>query len=136
MKRVTGIGGIFFKSESPEKLMAWYKEHLGIVADEYGGWSFKWLEKEEPQRTGVTVFSPFKQDTTYFDPGKAPYMFNFRVADLRALLAQLKSEGVQVIGEVQEFPYGKFGWIIDPEGRKIELWQPPDVDDPFEEPAK
>lgn len=136
MKRVTGIGGIFFKSEAPEQLMAWYREHLGIEPDTYGGWSFKWLEKDRPQRTGVTVFSPFKADTNYFEPASVPYMFNLRVADLSALLEQLRSEGVQVIGDVQEFPYGKFGWILDPEGRKIELWQPPDKDEPFADAAE
>ena len=127
MKRVTGLGGVFFKSESPKTLMAWYKEHLGIESEEWGGSIFKWLEKEAPQREGVTVFSPFKDDTTYFEPARVPYMFNFRVADLDALLAQLKKEGVEVVGDVQADPsLGKFGWILDPEGRKIELWQPPD----------
>jgi len=129
--RVTGIGGIFFKSGDPGKLMAWYRKHLGIEADSYGGWSFQWREKRCSQRIGYTVFSPFQQDTGYFDPSEAPYMFNFRVADLKSLLAQLRREGVHVIDEVQEFPYGKFGWIVDPEGRKIELWEPPDNDDPF-----
>jgi predicted enzyme related to lactoylglutathione lyase len=126
MKRVTGLGGIFFKSESPKDLMAWYKEHLGIQPDEYGGSTFEWLEKDNPKRTGMTVFNAFKQDTNYFDPASVPYMFNFRVEDVRALVEQLKQEGVQVVGEVQDTEYGKFGWILDPEGRKIELWQPPD----------
>ena len=136
MKRVTGLGGVFFKSESPQTLMAWYKEHLGIESEEWGGTMFKWLEKDRPQRVGITVFNPFKQDTKHFEPATVPYMFNFRVADLDALMAQLKREGVQVVGDVQDSDHGKFGWIIDPEGRKIELWQPPDVDDPFAEPAK
>jgi len=129
--RVTGIGGIFFKSDDPKVLMAWYQKHLGIKADPYGGWSFQWREKRRAQRIGTTVFSPFKEDTRYFDPSEAPYMFNFRVENLRALLSQLKREGVHVLDQVEEFPYGKFGWIIDPEGRKIELWEPPDIDDPF-----
>jgi predicted enzyme related to lactoylglutathione lyase len=136
MKRVTGLGGFFFKSKAPKELMSWYKEHLGIEADDYGGWTFEWLEKHRPQRIGATVFSPFKQDTDYFAPSDSSYMFNFRVENLDALIAHLRSEGVQVVGDVQESSYGKFGWIIDPEGRKIELWQPPDVDDPFAEPAK
>jgi predicted enzyme related to lactoylglutathione lyase len=131
--RVTGIGGFFFKSGDPATLMAWYRKYLGIEADPYGGWSFRWRERLRAQRIGCTVFSPFKRDTDYFDPSEAPYMFNFRVADLKGLLAQLRREGVHVLDEVQEFPYGKFGWIIDPEGRKIELWEPPDTDDPFAE---
>ena len=125
MKRVTGIGGFFFKSESPKTLLEWYRKHLGIDASDYG-WNFEWLEKDNPKRTGTTVFNPFKKDTKYFDPTSVPYMFNFRVADLDALMHQLEQEGVQVVGEVQDSEYGKFGWIIDPEGRKIELWQPPD----------
>jgi predicted enzyme related to lactoylglutathione lyase len=131
IRRVTGIGGFFFKSETPKELMAWYHKHLGIAVDDWGGWAFQWREKRRPQRLGATVFNPFPKDTTYFDPSESSYMFNLRVADLLALLAQLRREGVHVIDEVQEFPYGKFGWIIDPEGRKIELWEPPDQDDPF-----
>jgi predicted enzyme related to lactoylglutathione lyase len=111
--------------------MEWYRKRLGIEPDSYGGWSFQWREKRRPQRIGLTVWSPFAKDTTYLDPSELPYMFNFRVADLHALLAQLRREGVHVIDKVEEYPYGKFGWIIDPEGRKIELWEPPDVDDPF-----
>jgi predicted enzyme related to lactoylglutathione lyase len=129
--RVTGIGGIFFKTGNPTKLMEWYHKHLGIEVDSYGGWSFQWREKRRTQRIGCTVFGPFPGSTDYFDPSELPYMFNFRVADLKSLLAQLRREGVHVVDEIQEFPYGKFGWIIDPEGRKIELWEPPDVDDPF-----
>ena len=129
--RVTGIGGMFFKAGDPPALMAWYRKHLGIKPEAYGGWSFKWRERRRPQRIGTTVFSPFAHDTSYFDPSEQPYMFNFRVADLRSLLTQLRREGVHVVGDVQEFAYGKFGWIIDPEGRKIELWEPPDTDDPF-----
>jgi predicted enzyme related to lactoylglutathione lyase len=129
--RVTGIGGMFFKSNDPKKLMEWYRKHLAIEVDTYGGWSFRWREMRRSQRIGCTVFSPFEKATNYFDPSEQPYMFNFRVADLKALLAQLRREGVHVIDEIQEYPYGKFGWIIDPEGRKIELWEPADVDDPF-----
>jgi len=124
MKRVTAFGGIFFKSKSPKELMAWYNEHLGIQTDDWGGAAFEWREKDNPESVGQTVFTAFKQDTDKFAPGSEPYMFNFRVDDLAALLAQLKSEGVQLVGEMQDTPYGKFGWIMDPEGRKIELWQP------------
>ena len=134
--RVTGIGGMFFKADDPPALMRWYRKHLGIEPDLYGGWSFQWRDRRRPQRIGTTVFSPFAKDTTYFDPSEQPYMFNFRVADLKSLLSQLRREGVHVIGDVQDFPYGKFAWIIDPEGRKIELWEPPNTDDPFAENKK
>ncbi|HXV12599.1 MAG TPA: hypothetical protein VEC56_00205 [Candidatus Krumholzibacteria bacterium] len=129
--RVTGIGGMFFKSDDPKQLMEWYRKHLGIEPDSYGGWSFKWRELRRTQRIGYTVWSPFEKATDYFDPSEQPYMFNFRVADLKSLLTQLRREGVHVIDKVEEFPFGKFGWIIDPEGRKIELWEPPTSDDPF-----
>src|SRR5262245_51099330 len=102
--RVTGLGGMFFKAGDPTKLVAWYRKHLGIQFDAYGGWSFEWREKRRPQRIGTTVFSPFAGDTKYFEPSEQPYMFNFRVADLKSLLAQLRREGVHVVGEVQEFP--------------------------------
>jgi predicted enzyme related to lactoylglutathione lyase len=128
MKKVTGIGGIFFKSSAPKELLAWYREHLGIESEDWGGWVFQWREKDNPEQIGQTVFTPFKQDTKKMVPSTEPYMFNFRVADLSVLIAQLQSEGVQLVGEMQDTEYGKFAWIMDPDGRKIELWQPPDVD--------
>jgi len=129
--RVTGLGGVFFRSDDPKKLMGWYRKHLGIKAGAFGGWAFQWREKRRSERIGYTVFSPFTKDSPYFDPSEKPFMFNFRVADLHALIAQLRREGIHVLDDVQELPYGKFGWIIDPDGNKIELWEPPDVDDPF-----
>lgn len=129
--RATGIGGVFFKSADARKLAQWYRKHLGIETDAQGAWPFQWRDKHRPQRIGYTVWSPFEKDTSYFDPSEQPYMFNFRVADLKTLLVQLRREGVHVVGEIQELPYGKFGWVIDPEGRKVELWEPPDDDDPF-----
>lgn len=122
MKRVTGIGGIFFKSGDPKKLKEWYKKHLE-VSD-----VFTWKEAGKPEGTAdaVTAWSPFKNDTTYFEPSNKPFMFNYRVDNLVELLRVLKEEGVEVVGEVQEFSYGKFGWIMDPEGNKIELWEPKD----------
>ncbi len=128
MKKVTGLGGIFFKSKAPKDLMAWYQEHLGIEPDPWGGKTFEWREKDNPERVGQTVFNPFPPETKHFEPSSEPFMFNFHVADLPALMGQLRSEGVRIVGEMQDTPYGKFGWIMDPEGRKIELWQPPDVD--------
>jgi predicted enzyme related to lactoylglutathione lyase len=126
MKRVTGIGGIFFKSKDPKALGAWYREHLGIGVEEWGGAAFRWASPENPSGTGATIWSPFKEETEYFSPSKASFMINYRVEDLHALLAQLRREGCEVDAKVEESEYGKFGWLIDPEGNKIELWQPPE----------
>ena len=126
MKRVTGIGGIFFKSRDPKALGAWYREHLGIEVEEWGGAAFRWATPENPSGTGTTIWSPFKEETDHFAPSKAPFMINYRVADLHGLLAQLRAEGCDVDAKVDESDYGKFGWVIDPDGNKIELWQPPE----------
>jgi predicted enzyme related to lactoylglutathione lyase len=125
MKRVTGIGGIFFKSQDPKSLGAWYKKHLGIDVEDWGGCAFKWKSSENPDGIGSTVWSPFASGTAYFAPSKANFMVNYRVDDLHALLAVLRAEGVQVDEKIEESEYGKFGWVIDPEGNKLELWQPP-----------
>jgi predicted enzyme related to lactoylglutathione lyase len=126
MKRVTGIGGIFFKAKDPKALGAWYKDHLGIDVQAWGGASFDWKSPDNPTGVGTTAWSLFPTDTEHFAPSGAPFMVNYRVADLHGLLAALRSEGVQVEDEVNESEYGKFGWVIDPEGNKVELWQPPD----------
>lgn len=132
MKRVTGLGGMFFRSRDPKTTLAWYREHLGIESDAWGGFAFQWLDKQNPEETGYTVWSAFPDDTTYFGPGQQPFMMNFRVADLEGLMAALRNEGVEVVGEIQQHENGKFGWILDPEGRKIELWEPvPSRDDPY-----
>jgi predicted enzyme related to lactoylglutathione lyase len=124
MKRVTGIGGIFFKSKDPEQLRQWYREHLGIESESWGGFSFYW--RDDPRSSdGHTVWSVFAHDTKYFDPSSAPFMINFRVENLDWLLAQLRSEGVDVDLRIEESEFGKFGWIMDPEGNRIELWEPP-----------
>lgn len=119
--RVTGLGGFFFKTENPEKTKEWYKKHLGLPVDNYG-WSFLW--KDDKGNPGRTQWSPMNQDTPYFNPSKREFMINFRVEDLEGLLRALKEEGVEIIGEIQTYSYGKFGWIMDPEGTKIELWEP------------
>jgi predicted enzyme related to lactoylglutathione lyase len=126
-KRVTGIGGIFFKAEDPKKLREWYGKHLGFAITDYGA-TFRWkeLHSPDPQVAARTEWSPFKKDTTYFGPSEKSFMFNYRVENLRELLDVLRLEGVTIIGEVDENPYGKFGWILDPEGNKIELWEPVD----------
>ncbi|WP_395701355.1 VOC family protein [Aquabacterium sp.] len=125
MKRVTGIGGIFFKSQDPKALSAWYQTHLGIDVQPWGGAAFRWQSEDNPNGVGTTAWSPFGADTSYFAPSTAPFMINYRVADLHALLAALRAEGVQVEDKVDESEYGKFGWIVDPEGNKVELWEPP-----------
>ena len=122
-KRVTGLGGFFFKTPDPNKLKEWYRDHLGLNTDQYGC-TFWWKDKEGNDCS--TQWSPMKADTAYFEPSKAPFMMNFRVADLATLLAVLKKEGVTVVGEIQEFEYGKFGYILDPDGNKLELWEPMD----------
>jgi predicted enzyme related to lactoylglutathione lyase len=125
MKRVTGIGGVFFKSQDPKQLKGWYQEHLGITPDKDGHIQFDWREKDDPERVGFTVWEPFEQNTDYFNPSTKPFMFNFRVANLTALLEQLRKEGVEVDDKVEEYEYGKFGWVMDPEGNRVELWEPP-----------
>lgn len=123
MKRVTGIGGIFFKAKDPVALGAWYRDHLGLEVGDWGGAIFSW--GGDGSEEGITIWNTFKQDTTYLDPGTASFMLNFRVADLDALLTALKQEGCNVVGGTDESEHGKFGWVIDPEGNKVELWEPP-----------
>ena len=126
MKRVTGIGGVFFKAKHPEALGAWYKNHLGIDVQAWGGAAFEWRTPDNPGGAGTTIWSLFPADTEHFAPSAASFMVNYRVADLHALLAVLRSEGVRVEDEVHESEHGKFGWVMDPEGNRVELWQPPD----------
>lgn len=125
MKRVTGIGGIFFKSQHPEKLKEWYGKHLGITPKAGGYVSFEWHEMENPDEVGSTAWALFPQDTGYFAPSMSSFMINYRVEDLDGLLAELRKEGVEVKEHVEEYEYGRFGWILDPEGNRIELWEPP-----------
>lgn len=124
MRRVTGIGGIFFMAADPKALADWYKVHLGLKVEDWGGVAFQWAEDNDSGK-GTTVWSPFKADTTYFAPSTAPFMVNFRVEDLHGLLAALRAEGCEVDAKVDESEFGKFGWVMDPEGNRIELWQPP-----------
>ncbi len=122
-KRVTGIGGLFFKSTNPKATKDWYKRYLGFNTDDYGC-TFWW--RDEKGNDCSTQWSPFKNDTDYYEPSKKDFMFNYRVENLEDLLKTLKEEGVEVIGDIQEFEYGKFGYIMDNDGNKIELWQPVD----------
>ena len=121
--RVTGIGGLFFKTTNPNEKKEWYKKHLGFNTDDYGC-TFWW--KDDDGNKCTTQWSPFKDDTKYFAPSEKPFMMNFRVENLTELLEALKEEGVTIVGEVEEYEYGKFGWILDPEGNKLELWEPID----------
>lgn len=125
MKRVTGIGGIFFSANDPAKLRAWYKEHLGIGIEEWGGAQFVWSDAAGNPTKGTTVWTLFAADSNQFAPGKSSFMINYRVHDLDALLKALRDEGCNVLDKVDDSEYGKFGWVIDPEGNKVELWQPP-----------
>lgn len=125
MKRVTGIGGIFFKARDAPALQAWYKEHLGIDVQPWGGTAFSWAEEGNPT-TGSTIWSVHPQDGEPFGPSQAPFMVNYRVEDLVSLVELLKSEGCQMVGTLDESEYGKFAWVLDPEGNKVELWQPPE----------
>ena len=125
MKRVTGIGGIFFKAQNPEKLRSWYETHLGMPVESWGGLQFHWRQDEDRERRGSTVWTVFGANTHHFDPSEKPFMINYRVEDLDEVLAALKSEGVTVDDKIEESEYGRFGWVMDPEGNKVELWQPP-----------
>jgi len=126
MKHILGIGGVFFKANDPEKLAAWYKEHLGLEVEEYGGVTFREGAGESaPKRQAYAVWSPFAADTDYFAPSEKPFMINFRVADLDALLSKLRAEGVTVDERTEKSEFGYFGWAMDPEGNRIELWEPP-----------
>jgi predicted enzyme related to lactoylglutathione lyase len=124
-KRVTGIGGFFFKAKDKERLCAWYRDRLGLPMGPWGGCEFHWRDRDDPARTGYTVWGAFAADTDYFKPSKKPFMFNFRVDDLDAVLAALRSEGVKVDPRIEDSPLGRFGWIMDPEGNRVELWEPP-----------
>lgn len=127
-QKATGIGGVFFRAKNPAKLSAWYKQHLGLpVEDAWNGCQFHWREFKNPRKAGATVWSAFKADTNYFGKGKQGHMINYRVANLKKMLEQLKKEGVWVDpkSNTEATEYGKFGWIKDGEGNRIELWEPP-----------
>jgi predicted enzyme related to lactoylglutathione lyase len=125
MKRVTGIGGIFFHAKDPVALRAWYQRHLGIALEPWGGAVFSWADEAGKPSGGTTVWSIGSADSDHFAPGTASFMINYRVDDLDALLQALRDEGCQVLENTDDGEYGKFGWVVDPEGNKVELWQPP-----------
>lgn len=125
MERVIGLGGPFIKAKDPKALAAWYEKHLGVNFNGtvYTTWQF--ANEDGSQRPGYNVLSFFKEDSDYFAPSDKPVMLNLIVKDLFALLKVLKDEGIESAGEPMDEEYGKFGWVLDPEGNKIELWQPP-----------
>jgi predicted enzyme related to lactoylglutathione lyase len=121
-QRVTGIGGIFFKSTDPAAMREWYHTHLGLENNQYGT-TFDWRHADDTEKEGQTVWSTFAKDTKYFAPSEKEFMVNFRVENLEWLLEELKKEGVTQVGEMQSHDYGKFAHIMDPDGNKIELWE-------------
>ena len=126
MRRVTGIGGIFFKARNAATLQAWYKRHLGIDVQPWGGAAFNWTDEKGKPVAGTTAWLISPEESEQFAPSTAPFMVNYRVADLHALIEALKEEGCNVLENIDESEYGKFAWVIDPEGNKVELWQPPE----------
>ncbi len=130
--RITGIGGVFFKSDDPAAMRRWYGEHFGLNTNDYGA-TFEFREADAPDTKAYLQWSPFAADTAYFAPSAKPFMINYRVRHLEALLEQLRAAGVTVLDEIAHEPYGKFVHVLDPEGNKIELWEP--VDAGLDEPG-
>lgn len=127
LKRVTSIGGIFFKCKEPAKVREWYKTHLGLNTNDYGA-VFEWYQGADSTKKGFTQWSPFKETTKYFEPSTKEFMINFRVENLKALVEELKKEGVTVTDTIETYEYGKFVHIMDIEGNKLELWEPNDME--------
>lgn len=123
--RVTGIGGVFFKAKNPQEMRDWYEKHLGMPMNEYGA-MFEFRDLDQPERRGLLQWSPFSENTKYFDPSESDLMINYRVSNLVALLDTLRDEGVQVLDTIETYEYGKFAHILDLEGNKVELWEPVD----------
>jgi predicted enzyme related to lactoylglutathione lyase len=125
MKKVTGLGGIFFKSDDPKAMNDWYAKNLGLETSAYGT-TFEWKEADDPSKTGSTTWCTFPKDASNFSPSEKPFMINYRVENLTLLLEELKKENVTIVDEIAEYDYGKFLHIMDPEGNIIELWEPKD----------
>ncbi len=126
-KRVTGIGGIFFKCKDPKAMKQWYGEHLGLQTDDYGT-NFEWRQADNPDKKGFSQWSTMSENTKHMGPSKKDFMINYRVENLEWLVEQLRAEGVTICDEIEAFEYGKFVHIFDPEGNKIELWEPNDIE--------
>jgi len=127
MKKVTGIGGIFFKSQDPDKMKEWYKKHLGMNTNRYGA-VFEWYQGADSTKKGFTTWSPFNDKTKYFEPSSKDFMINYRVANLALLVEELKRNGVTILDSIETYDYGKFVHILDIEGNKIELWEADDIE--------
>jgi predicted enzyme related to lactoylglutathione lyase len=127
MKKVTGIGGIFFKCKDPNKMKDWYKTNLGLNTDQYGT-VFEWRQGADTVKKGFTQWSPFDETTKYFEPSTKDFMINYRVDNLEALVLELKKNGVTIVDSIETYDYGKFIHILDVEGNKVELWEPNDIE--------
>lgn len=125
MKKVTGIGGIFFKCKDPKKMTEWYQKHLGLNTNPYGA-TFEWYEGPDSTKKAQTQWSPFSETTKYFEPSTKDFMINYRVENLEVLVEELKKEGVTIVDKIESYDYGKFVHILDAEGNKVELWEPKD----------
>ncbi len=125
MKKVTGIGGVFFKCKDPQKMTAWYQKHLGLETNPYGA-TFEWYEGEDSKTKAQTQWTPFPEDSKYFEPSNKDFMINYRVENLEALVHDLKKEGVTIVDKIETYDYGKFVHILDEEGNKVQLWEPAD----------
>lgn len=125
MKKVTGIGGIFFKTKDPQRMKEWYSKNLGLATNEYGS-VFEFRESDKPENKAYSVWSPFKEDTDYFQPSGKDFMINYRVENIEKLVEELRAAGVTICDEIESYEYGKFVHILDPENNKIELWEPVD----------
>lgn len=123
MKKVTGIGGIFFKCNDPEKIKQWYRDNLGFETDAYGA-GFEWLHTDDTSKRGFTQWSPFPQSSEYMAPSEKEFMINYRVENLEELVKELEKAGITMLDKMETYEYGKFIHILDPEGNKIELWEP------------
>ncbi|ASU33186.1 VOC family protein [Mucilaginibacter xinganensis] len=128
MKKVTGLGGVFFKCDDPKGMNEWYAKNLGLGTSEYGT-TFEWRQDDDPSKKGSTSWCTFPKDTKYFDPSAKPFMINYRVENIVELLEELKKENVTIVDEIAEYDYGKFVHVLDPEGNVIELWEPADESD-------
>lgn len=124
-KKVTGVGGIFFKCQDPDGMRDWYNSNLGLVTDKYGS-LFEFRNSDDPEKKQYLQWSTFSENTKYFKPSNKEFMVNYRVENLEELLVELKERGVEMAGEMETYEYGKFAWIMDPEGNKLELWEPVD----------
>jgi catechol 2,3-dioxygenase-like lactoylglutathione lyase family enzyme len=127
MKKVTGIGGIFFKCKDPDKMREWYHKHLGLITNQYGA-VFEWYQGADSTKKGFTNWSPFNERTKYFEPSTKGFMINYRVDDLEALVGELKKSGVTTLDTIETYGYGKFVHVLDAEGNKVELWEPNDIE--------